>query len=341
MTTSSLVLSSFVVVVVGLVPSAVMANAPSAASNTNILPADFIDRSYRIERQFVPTSTASKVMKDLVYSAVPNNEEAPEDFFSMGAVRKIGDSGNTHVEQYDISEYSSALQNFTTPEYHAMSGGDGGSGQGKHSLVYYLEEMEGPPLERAEEVISTVASHSFLQQGTSSVHLYMSSPGSAALKNHTDTTDIAVLQLHGAKEWLLCTAEYEETPPDQEDNTEDKHSFLRTSASDFSRKLNTCTAYTSDEMGKLDCKREILYPGDVLFLPRRVVHSARALSDSFSAHLTFGYGQEEFVCQAADFEGRRVYRCDCDEHCNTGCNNGWWSGCDDSCNWGCDHFCAP
>ena len=94
------------------------------------------------------------------------------------------------------------------------------------------------------------------------IHLYLSSRNAAALANHTDVTDIFVLQLDGAKEWTLC----EETGFDT-----DK----------FRDKLSTCTTYSDFEIDNLVCKRTTLHPGDALYLPKRVVHSARASEEMF------------------------------------------------------------
>lgn len=68
-----------------------------------------------------------------------------------------------------------------------------------------IEETSGPARERSSGIISNVAASSILDDDFGTVHLYMSAPETAALNNHTDVTDIAVLQLDGAKEWLLCT----------------------------------------------------------------------------------------------------------------------------------------
>ena len=53
-------------------------------------------------------------------------------------------------------------------------------------------------------------------------------------------------------------------------------------------KLPKCSTYSEEEMATLDCERVITPPGDVLYLPRRTVHSARAV-EGFSVHLTIGY----------------------------------------------------
>ena len=46
-------------------------------------------------------------------------------------------------------------------------------------------------------------------------------------------------------------------------------------------RLSTCATYDVGEMSALDlCSRLTLYPGDLLFVPERSVHSARALDDA-------------------------------------------------------------
>ena len=66
-----------------------------------------------------------------------------------------------------------------------------------------------------------------------------------------------VLQVSGAKDWTVC-APVANAP-----------------------KLSTCATYDAGEMSALDlCSRLTLYPGDLLFVPERSVHSARALDDA-------------------------------------------------------------
>jgi hypothetical protein len=45
------------------------------------------------------------------------------------------------------------------------------------------------------------------RKGGTTGHVYISNGDASALKNHTDVTEILVLQLLGQKEWLHCTAE--------------------------------------------------------------------------------------------------------------------------------------
>ena len=116
-----------------------------------------------------------------------------------------------------------------------------------------------------------------------SAHVYVSPPGQAALANHTDSGDVAVWQLMGAKEWLTCAATF-------------GGDELRLPAS-FSAKVGSCARYGDDEMRDVladargdadffDCETATLSAGEGLYVPRRTLHSARATTSGFSAHVT-------------------------------------------------------
>ena len=100
----------------------------------------------------------------------------------------------------------------------------------------------------------------------STAHVYASGHGAAALPNHTDVTKTAVLQLLGRKEWLYCREAA-------------RARFAATLFPLEAAKLVKCETYDDAEMnsGALDCERVVTAPGDILFLPRRTVHSARAV----------------------------------------------------------------
>ena len=112
---------------------------------------------------------------------------------------------------------------------------------------------------------------SVLEDG-GTIHVYVSPANSAALANHTDSTDIFVLQLKGEKEWMFC----------QESQEDKVSSFLH-------NRLGKGGRYDEDELSNLVCHGETLYPGDGLFLPMRVVNSARATRKRVSAHITMGF----------------------------------------------------
>ena len=44
-------------------------------------------------------------------------------------------------------------------------------------------------------------------RGETTAHVYMSNGDASALENHTDVTEILVVQLLGRKAWLYCTAD--------------------------------------------------------------------------------------------------------------------------------------
>ena len=53
----------------------------------------------------------------------------------------------------------------------------------------------------------------FLPLNDMTAHVYVSNQGASALKNHTDVTEILVLQLVGRKEWLYCREREEPVLP--------------------------------------------------------------------------------------------------------------------------------
>jgi len=160
-------------------------------------------------------------------------------------------------------------------------------------------------------------------------HVYVSPPGESALANHTDVADVLVLQVAGSKEWTVCDP------------------VPRVA------KYSTCATYDDDEMSDLaNCQALTLHPGDLLFVPKRSVHSARA-SRERSTHLTLGINGVRALkakrCASSDgpFTGRRRRRLDCSVNGNDcpantyGTNgNGLYQAadCDSSCGSDCNIF---
>ena len=151
------------------------------------------------------------------------------------------------------------------------------------SVVLCLEELDPesdrmPPL--FQDLLAPVLPLSSKQErNTTTAHVYISGTGASALPNHTDVTEIVVLQLLGRKEWLYCR----EKPP----------SAMAAAATLFPLeakpdKYNTYSAQAEVDSDALECERAVTSPGDTLFLPRRTVHSAHAIDGSYSVHLTVG-----------------------------------------------------
>lgn len=368
------------------------------------LPEPFTDTTYRIQRNFVPVSKAQLLLHQIVYEGV----ETSLHHLDHDAVQVYGDAGRKDSKfQLEKDQFASAMQDLISYDYSSNQepprpadplGEDGikektkktssrnlyqypqQQGQEQHSLVYYLEKLRESTLAINDGYIQQVVKNTVLEtKGT--IHLYLSTPHTAALGNHTDTTNIVVLQLHGTKEWLLCQEKTSTISSRSNDMIVSGAAGLRARNSPttrraedyadamfFDQKLNSCSVYDATEMDEyLDCERTVLQPGDALFLPRRIVHSARASVNTTSAHLTFAY-KEEDTCRgdysagsrqermlatcnknedyfmAVSCDGNCDYGCDescngsCDNDCNDGCD-GFFSGCDSDCTAGCDDSC--
>ena len=140
------------------------------------------------------------------------------------------------------------------------------------SIILMLEELDVAPSPFAEML------RPFLPFTNLTAHVYISNQGASALKNHTDTTEVLVLQLLGRKEWLHCREREPVVLP-----------WLPAAAkSALSAKTSMCQTYEANEMAleSLECDRIVTAPGDVFHLPRRTIHSARAVAGEMSVHLT-------------------------------------------------------
>jgi hypothetical protein len=76
-------------------------------------------------------------------------------------------------------------------------------------------------------------------------HVYISSPGAAALDNHTDTTDVLVVQLSGTKRWFVCSTAAATAAAAVGPVT---LGFARPPSES---KLEQCTTYSAEEMASL------------------------------------------------------------------------------------------
>ena len=76
----------------------------------------------------------------------------------------------------------------------------------------------------------------------------------------------------------------------------------------LTKKLSKCSQFDPDEVELVqdDCTALVLRPGELLFLPRGTLHSARAVGDAFSVHVTVGIRQP---LPGADSDRRRLQTC--------------------------------
>ena len=142
-----------------------------------------------------------------------------------------------------------------------------GGGVAGASAVLRLEALASAP-GAAEALARLLPRTVYDPDRGDTAHVYASSPGAAALANHTDVTDVLVVQLRGSKTWRVCG---------------------RAQAAFTHGELDRCAAYGASEMAAVaDCEAATLSPGDALYVPRRSIHSARATDDAPSTHLTLG-----------------------------------------------------
>ena len=101
---------------------------------------------------------------------------------------------------------------------------------------------------------------------------YLTPAGTQGFAPHWDDIDAFVLQLEGKKRWKL----YSSVDP--------SHVLPRYSSKDFDR----------SELGDVTFD-QVLEPGDLLYLPRGVVHEAQSLPDEDSLHITISSNQRRNI----------------------------------------------
>jgi hypothetical protein len=153
-----------------------------------------------------------------------------------------------------------------------------------------------------------------------SVHAYISGVGDTALHPHTDPYDTVVLQLAGGKEWTTCIPKVKvlgnaesghESDPTPSSAT--NSSMMLVSSADQAQlheieinHIQGCTAFNFSALDGMQCTTFALDVGDVLYLPKGVVHYARNVNstadkanEKVSAHLTLGLDRTGATWQAA------------------------------------------
>ena len=180
--------------------------------------------------------------------------------------------------------------------------------------------------------------------GKPTAHVYVSNGGASALKNHTDVTEIVVLQILGHKEWLYCTADDDDRDDATLSDTTMPTWLKLANAPEKTLpggELSSCSTYDKSEMtdASLTCERVVTSPGDTLFLPRETIHSARSVGNEVSVHLTIGIPTSE---EHRTPSRRRLGTCTAaaeGSNCNDGCDDGCDSSCDDDCDGSCNGSC--
>lgn len=108
---------------------------------------------------------------------------------------------------------------------------------------------------------------------------YLTPAGSQGFAPHYDDIDAFVVQVEGRKTWTV----YRPYKGEDEQLRQLFPRLPRHSSADF----------TQDQVAQLHVAYETeLCPGDVLYLPRGVVHQAKAPTDTHSLHVTISTGQK-------------------------------------------------
>ncbi|EDQ86583.1 uncharacterized protein MONBRDRAFT_28190 [Monosiga brevicollis MX1] len=124
------------------------------------------------------------------------------------------------------------------------------------SLVFRREQLDAQNYSVLETTLQAV-----FGSASTTAHAYLSAPGARALQPHTDPYDVIVVQLAGRKRWRLCTG---------------------------------CLNWPESDLTRFHCQSLWMEPGDVLYLPKAVIHVADAphADETTSIHLTYSLDRE-------------------------------------------------
>ena len=206
------------------------------------------------------------------------------------------------ASQPDDGEYLAALADLATPQsiYAAKGATDARSPTGDKvtmprshegcahhledggSFVVKYEKLSDAALAKPEAAPLVGAWRDVADRfkTAASMHVYVTGSGGKALPPHTDTTDVLVAQLRGSKEWQVCAPSKDKAPF--------ASTAFRAELLEAERGSHGCSQFEQELRNEpeLRCETYVLAPGDSLYLPKGVAHSAVATDDS--AHLTVG-----------------------------------------------------
>eukprot|EP00730_Choanoeca_flexa_P007844 TRINITY_DN12401_c0_g1_i6.p1 TRINITY_DN12401_c0_g1~~TRINITY_DN12401_c0_g1_i6.p1 ORF type:complete len:2361 (+),score=333.61 TRINITY_DN12401_c0_g1_i6:340-7422(+) len=114
---------------------------------------------------------------------------------------------------------------------------------------------------------------------TVTMNAYITPPKSQALDPHTDRYDVFIIQLSGTKTWTTCVPQ-----PEASDGMTDAD---KAQLAELQREsIDGCTSYTKRNLDNMTCDTLIMQPGNVLYMPKGIVHYAVANDTEASSHLT-------------------------------------------------------
>jgi len=134
----------------------------------------------------------------------------------------------------------------------------------KRTIVFGTSEAFWKPVSRIVESLKSTL------QTAVRCNVYCTPPVSQGFDTHVDRHDVLVLQTHGTKTWRLHTVD-EQLPIESSNVANQMFSRLTSSSPEYGEPTSELT----------------LRPGDLLYLPRGVPHSAASQGEA-SIHLTIG-----------------------------------------------------
>lgn len=225
-----------------------------------LLPADaaaFAERSWGVSPLYVPRTQ--------------RNDDDFGDLFSLDAVDELLTHRGLRTPFLRMAQNGSTL-----PEARFTRGGGTGAGAsdqvdedrvrslfaGGATIVLQGLHRTWPPIAAFARTLGDDLGHPV------QVNAYITPPQNQGFSAHYDVHDVFVLQVHGTKHWTLHEPVLEHPLRDQPWDT-----------------LRQQVAQRAEHDEPL--VDTVLEPGDVLYLPRGTLHSAKALG-GISAHLTIG-----------------------------------------------------
>jgi len=153
-----------------------------------------------------------------------------------------------------------------------------------------LQSQEHGALEFSAEMTALKLELRELFQTDVSGNVYVSGSKATALPPHTDTTDTIVIQERGRKFWLFCVPHPDKLEGDSSVLTDADLAEIQEARIG---KLKGCSNYEIDDMlNTMSCTNFTMSPGEVLYIPKGIVHQARELDGETSVHLTIALGRE-------------------------------------------------
>eukprot|EP00301_Raphidiophrys_heterophryoidea_P018915 c3907_g1_i1.p2 GENE.c3907_g1_i1~~c3907_g1_i1.p2 ORF type:complete len:160 (+),score=39.54 c3907_g1_i1:316-795(+) len=135
--------------------------------------------------------------------------------------------------------------------------------------------------------------------------MYVSATGVQVLRPHTDPYDVLVYQLTGSKHWRTCVPKigivemvrsagrYHGSNPPKWNIQELSDAQLCMLNELLHENVRGCNVYSVEEVDSLSCQNFEMLPGDVLYMPKGLVHYALTGNETQSHHITIGLHQDK------------------------------------------------